>query len=96
MTTFLVLALLFAISARIFYKRHSRKLEKLLLGNSSRGSGGRGSSGHETKPFLRPADSGSSSSNGKSDRKDSDAAPEMFEPFESDSPVSTIMHSDDV
>uniref|UniRef100_A0A7S3PA81 NAD(P)-binding domain-containing protein n=1 Tax=Amphora coffeiformis TaxID=265554 RepID=A0A7S3PA81_9STRA len=94
LTTLLVLVLLFSIAARILYKRHSRKLEKLLLGNSSREIGRQ----QETKPFLRPAtsESSSNSSNGKSARKDSDAAHEMFERLEKGSPVSTIIRGDDV
>ena len=93
MTTALVLVLLLSIAMRILYKRHSRKLEKMFLGNSSRGSGR-----HGTKPFLRPANSGSSNngSNGGSTRKDSDDAPEMFAQLENGSPVSTIIGGDDV
>jgi len=65
----------------------------MFLGNSSRGSGR-----HGTKPFLRPANSGSSNngSNGGSTRKDSDDAPEMFAQLENGSPVSTIIGGDDV
>ena len=87
LTTVEVLVFLLLITLRVFWKRGSRSLEKM-IGNSSRGSGSRQ---QETKPFLLSANS--DSSNSVSTRKTSDAAPEMFGRVERGSPVS-IMSGD--